>query len=64
MIARACVFIAALLAATPAAAYMGPGAGLGMLGSVLAVGGALLLALAGVVIVPVRQLIKRRRRPR
>jgi hypothetical protein len=64
VIARASVFLAALLAAAPAAAYMGPGAGLGMLGSVLAVGGALLLALAGVVIVPVRQLIKRRRRAR
>ena len=44
---RLAVFLAAMLPAAPAAAYMGPGAGLGMLGSLLAVAGAILLALAG-----------------
>lgn len=59
---RLLVFLAAMLAAAPAAAYMGPGAGLGMLGSLLAVGGALLLALAGIVVLPLRMLLKRRRK--
>jgi hypothetical protein len=56
------VFLAAMLAAGPAAAYMGPGAGLGMLGSLLALLGVLLLALAGLVALPVRMLLKRRRK--
>jgi hypothetical protein len=54
-----------LLAATwaaPAAAYMGPGAGLGMLGSALAVIGAVLVAVFGLLLFPIRMLIKRRRR--
>jgi len=53
--------VVALLLATQAEAYMGPGAGLGMIGSLLAVGGALLLAFAGVVVLPLRLLLKRRR---
>lgn len=59
---QAFVFLATMLAATPADAYLGPGAGLGMLGSLLAVGGALLLALAGIVVLPLRMLLKRRRK--
>ena len=54
-------FVVAQLAATQAEAYMGPGAGLGMIGSLLAVAGALFLALAGVVVLPLRMLLKRRR---
>ena len=53
------VFSAALFAAEPAAAYMGPGAGLGMIGSLLALAGAALVALFGLVILPVRMLMKR-----
>ena len=59
---RFLLFAVAMLAASPADAYMGPGAGLGMLGSLLAVGGALLLALTGIVVLPVRMLLKRRRK--
>jgi hypothetical protein len=55
-------FVAALLAAGPAAAYMGPGAGLGMLGSLVAVIGAVLIALLGIVILPVRMILKKRRK--
>jgi hypothetical protein len=56
------VFVAALLAAGPAAAYMGPGAGLGMLGSAIAVIGAVLVAVVGLFVLPVRMLLKRRRK--
>ena len=41
--------------------YVGPGAGLGMLGSLIAVVFALLLALAGLVVLPVRMILKRLR---
>ena len=51
-----------MLASSSAAAYMGPGAGLGMLGSLLAVGGALLLAITGIIVLPVRMVLKRRRK--
>jgi len=53
--------VAALLTAGPAAAYMGPGAGLGMIGSLVAVIGAVLIALLGIVILPVRMILKKRR---
>lgn len=55
-------FVAALLTAGPAAAYMGPGAGLGMIGSLVAVIGAVLIALLGIVILPVRMILKKRRK--
>jgi hypothetical protein len=59
---RILFFLAAMLAATSAAAYMGPGAGLGMLGSVIAVVGAVLVAVVGIVVLPVRMILKRRRK--
>jgi hypothetical protein len=55
-------FLAALLTAGPAAAYMGPGAGLGMIGSLVAVIGAVLIAVLGIVILPVRMILKKRRK--
>lgn len=45
-----------------AAAYMGPGAGLGMLGSLIAVIAALGIALLGIVLLPVRMIMKKRRK--
>jgi hypothetical protein len=59
---RFALFTVTMLMAAPADAYMGPGAGLGMLGSLLAVGGALLLAIAGIIVLPVRMVLKRRRK--
>jgi hypothetical protein len=56
------VFCAMLAAATPALAYMGPGAGLGMLGSLFALIGAALVGLFGLIILPVRMLMKRFRK--
>jgi nitrate reductase gamma subunit len=56
------ILVAALLAPGTAAAYMGPGAGLGMLGSLVAVVAAVALAVLGLVLLPVRMILKRRRR--
>lgn len=55
-------FFAAMLAAAPAAAYMGPGAGLGMLGSLIAVIGAVLIAVFGILVLPIRIILKKRRK--
>jgi len=59
---RIVLFVATMLAAGPALAYLGPGAGLGMLGSLVAVIGAVLLAIFGLLILPVRMILKKRRR--
>ncbi len=54
--------LAAMLALFPMAsyAYVGPGAGLGMIGSLVAVVVAVLVAVAGLIILPVRLMMKRR----
>jgi Mn2+/Fe2+ NRAMP family transporter len=49
------------LAATSAHAYMGPGAGLGMLGSAIAVIGAVLIAVFGILVLPIRMIMKKRK---
>jgi hypothetical protein len=53
--------VIALLAAVPLAAqaYVGPGAGVGMVGSLLAVLGAVLLAIVGLILWPLRMIKKR-----
>jgi len=53
--------VIALLAAVPlvAQAYVGPGAGIGMIASLLAVVGAVLLSIVGLVLWPWRLLKKR-----
>jgi hypothetical protein len=43
-----------------AVAYVGPGAGLGMVGSLIAVLGVVLIAMLGLLILPFRMLQKRR----
>lgn len=54
------VIAVALLMASPAFAYLGPGAGLGMIGSLMAVLIVVLLTLVGLVVYPIRLLRKRR----
>jgi hypothetical protein len=49
---------------SPALAYIGPGAGLSAIGTVVAVVGAFLLLVAGFVWYPVRRMIRRRRETR
>lgn len=58
---RSALLAAALLAHGPAHAYIGPGAGLSAIGSVLALFGALLLMIVGFVWYPVKRLMKRRK---
>jgi len=51
----------ALSLPTPAAAYVGPGAGLTVIGSLVAVIAAVLIALMGLVLFPLRLLMKKMR---
>ena len=55
------VLLLLAFAATPALAYMGPGAGLGMLGSAIAVIGAVLIAVFGILVLPIRMIMKKRK---
>lgn len=52
-----------LASAMPAAAYIGPGAGLSAIGSVVGVISAVFLAIAGFVWYPVKRLLKRNKKP-
>jgi hypothetical protein len=52
------------LIATPAFAYIGPGAGITVLGALWGVIVAVVLALAAIVLWPLRALFRRRRRAR
>ena len=54
------IFFLAILPG-PAAAYIGPGAGLGAFAVVLALGAGLLLLLVGLVWYPVKRMMKRKR---
>jgi uncharacterized membrane protein len=53
--------VGAIMAPGSALAYVGPGAGLSLIGSLVAVVGAVLVAILGLLILPVRMLLKRRR---
>jgi hypothetical protein len=57
-------FLLALAIARPAAAYIGPGAGLTAIGTTFAVAAVALLAIAGFVWYPVMRLLRRRRMAR
>lgn len=50
-----------ILAATPAQAYIGPGAGLGAIGTLIAVVAALLLLVVGFVWYPVKRMMKKKK---
>ena len=56
------ILIAAMLFSSTANAYMGPGAGLGMIGSLVAVVGAVLIAVFGILVLPIRMIMKKRRK--
>jgi hypothetical protein len=55
------VLAPAMIVPGAADAYVGPGAGLGLIGSLLAVLGAILIAITGLIVLPVRMLFKRRK---
>lgn len=54
--------LALLLPAAPAAAYIGPGAGITMLGALWGVLMAILLAVGAVLYWPIKMLLRRRRK--
>lgn len=54
-------FVAALLFSRPAFAYVGPGAGLTAIGTMVAVVAVLLLAVAGFVWYPLKRILRRSR---
>lgn len=54
--------LALLLPAGPAAAYIGPGAGITMLGALWSVLVAIVLAVAAVLYWPIKMLLRRRRK--
>jgi hypothetical protein len=53
--------VGAIMLSGPALAYVGPGAGLSMLGSLVAVVVAIFVAVLGLLLFPIRMLLKRRR---
>ena len=55
------VVLAGLIFSSPVLAYIGPGAGLSAIGSVLALVGAVLLMILGFVWYPVKRLLARRK---
>ncbi len=61
MLCRAAVLILLIGAVSPAAAYIGPGAGLSLLGALWGLIAALGAALLFVVLWPVRRMLRRRR---
>ena len=50
-----------MLAATSAHAYIGPGAGLGVIGAILGTIMAVVLAIVGVIWYPIKRLLKRKK---
>lgn len=58
-----CLAVVALTATGPAFAYIGPGAGITMLGALWGVIVAIALAIGAVLLWPIRALLRRRRKP-
>ena len=56
------VALAAFLIASPAFAYIGPGAGLGALGTLATLAGAVVLLVVGFVWYPVKRLLRSRKK--
>lgn len=52
---------AVLLLSTPAMAYIGPGAGISVLGSLLGILATIVIAIAAIVMWPLRKVLKKRR---
>jgi hypothetical protein len=54
-------FLAAAAPIDPAFAYVGPGAGIGVIGTLIAFFGAVLLAIVGFVWYPIKRLLRKRK---
>lgn len=61
---RIALFLLAWLVPTAAHAYIGPGAGITAIGSVLALIGAVILAIIGLVWYPLKRMMKARKKSR
>lgn len=59
----AAIALPAFLLCQSAHAYVGPGAGLGVIGTLIAFLGAIVLAIVGFVWYPVKRLMKKRKQP-
>lgn len=57
-----CLIVLGCIAAEPAFAYVGPGAGLTFLGSLFAVVGAIIAGIFGFIWFPIKRLLRARRR--
>ncbi len=64
MTLRTLIFVLAWLVPSAAHAYIGPGAGISAIGSLLALIAAVLLAIVGFVWYPVKRIMKNRRKAR
>lgn len=58
---RLLVLAAAVLLSTPTMAYIGPGAGISVLGSLLGILATIVVAIAAIVMWPLRKALKKRR---
>ena len=58
---RVLVLTAALLFSLPASAYIGPGAGISVLGSLLGILATIVVAIVAIVMWPLRKALKKRR---
>lgn len=59
--ARTACVVAALLFSMPAFAYVGPGAGLSAIGTIIALVAAFLLAIVGFIWYPVKRMLRKRK---
>jgi hypothetical protein len=62
--ARLFFLAAAMLLSTPATAYIGPGAGISVLGSLLGILATIVVAIGAIVMWPLRKMLKKRRQAR
>ena len=58
---RLITLAAALLLSTPALAYIGPGAGISVLGSLLGILATIVVAIGAIIMWPLRKLLKKRK---
>jgi nicotinamide riboside transporter PnuC len=58
---RVVVFVLLILLAAPATAYIGPGAGISVLGSLLGILATIVVAIGAIVMWPLRKLLKKKR---
>jgi O-antigen/teichoic acid export membrane protein len=61
---RLLILLSLLLASTNVFAYVGPGLGLGVLGTIIGAIAAVLLAIFGIIWYPIKRMIKKKKAPK